>query len=285
MNIRCFATFLLGAAVLLAQKDPDALFASKNWAEASSAYETKLKSDPSDGQSWFRLGESLLELKRYPEAAEAFQKARQNYFRPPQSTLRVATVWVRAGEPEKAMEWLERASKAGFAGARLLENDSELKSLHSHAKWSGIVDAVKKNATPCEYNPQHRHFDYWVGDWNVEVGGAVVGSNLIERVNGGCTLVENWAPLGGGSGKSLTFFDRATGKWHQVYTDHTGRVTYYEGRYRESDRALVFEAKNAPLRMSFFPLPDGRVRQLMEMTNDQGKTWQSGGFDGYYRRK
>lgn len=284
MNIRFFATFLLGAAALLAQKDADALYASKNWSEASSAYEAKLKANPSDGQSWFRLGESLLELKRYAEAADAFQKARQNYFRPPQSTLRAAAVWVRAGEPDKAMEWLERASKGGFAAARLLENDPELKSLHSHAKWSGIVDAVQKNVTPCEYSPQHRQFDYWIGEWNVEVAGNVVGTNRVEKANGGCTLVENWMPGGGGSGKSLNFFDRATGKWHQVYTDQTGRITYYEGRYRESDKAMVFEAKNAPLKMTFFPLPDGSVRQFLESSSDQGKTWQPA-FDGHYKRK
>ncbi|MBX9604423.1 MAG: tetratricopeptide repeat protein [Bryobacteraceae bacterium] len=284
MNTRSLATLLIGAAALLAQKDADALFVSKNWAEASSAYEAKLKDNPADGQSWFRLGESLMELKRYPEAVAAFQKARQNFFRPPLSTTRVAVAWMRAGEPEKAIASLEQASRSGFTAAQLLDNEEALKPLRTHAKWNPMMEAVKRNATPCEYSPLNRQFDYWIGEWNVEVGGSVVGASRIERANGGCTIVENWMPQGGGSGKSLNFFDRSTGKWHQVYADHTGRITYYEGHYRESDKAMVFEAKNAPLKMTFFPLPDGSVRQFLEASSDQGKTWQPA-FDGYYKRK
>lgn len=37
-------------------------------------------------------------------------------------------------------------------------------------------------------------------------------------------------------------------------------------------------------RLNFFPLEGGRVRQLWESSNDEGKTW-SVAFDGLYLRK
>jgi hypothetical protein len=40
----------------------------------------------------------------------------------------------------------------------------------------------------------------------------------------------------------------------------------------------------APFRGLWTLLPDGRVRQFFEQSNDDGKTWVTW-FDGYYTRK
>ena len=37
-------------------------------------------------------------------------------------------------------------------------------------------------------------------------------------------------------------------------------------------------------RITWEPLPDGRVRQLWETTKDKGTTWTTA-FDGYYAKK
>ena len=42
-----------------------------------------------------------------------------------------------------------------------------------------------------------RQFDFWVGDWSVTVGGQPAGDNRIEKILGGCALLENWTGAGG----------------------------------------------------------------------------------------
>ena len=37
-------------------------------------------------------------------------------------------------------------------------------------------------------------------------------------------------------------------------------------------------------RVTWTPLPDGRVRQFWQTSNDGGKTWTAG-FDGFYSKK
>ena len=41
--------------------------------------------------------------------------------------------------------------------------------------------------------PEHRQFDFWVGEWEVrDPSGQVVGTNAISRSYDGCLLVERW---------------------------------------------------------------------------------------------
>jgi hypothetical protein len=37
-------------------------------------------------------------------------------------------------------------------------------------------------------------------------------------------------------------------------------------------------------RTTLTPLPDGRVRQLIETSNDDGRSWETR-FEGFYRRR
>ncbi len=53
--------------------------------------------------------------------------------------------------------------------------------------------------------PEHRQFDFWVGDWTVTPTGkeTVVASSQIEKLYGDCAVRENWMPLKGSAGGSL----------------------------------------------------------------------------------
>ena len=133
--------------------------------------------------------------------------------------------------------------------------------------------------------PEHRQFDFWVGDWRVTTpDGKHAGDNRIEKVLDGCALHESWQGASGGRGFSYNAYDRDRKVWHQTWVDRQGNLLLLEGGLR--DGAMVLEgAQGATLnRITWTPNKDGSVRQHWEASADQGKTWQTA-FDGLYRRK
>ena len=79
--------------------------------------------------------------------------------------------------------------------------------------------ATSTGAAPqnCE-GPEHRQFDFWVGEWNVKDAsdGSVAGINSVTRILGGCVLLESWRGASGMEGTSFNIYDRADGAWHQI---------------------------------------------------------------------
>lgn len=132
----------------------------------------------------------------------------------------------------------------------------------------------------CEDKPEVRQFDFWVGEWKVLVTGTenVAGQNSIQLINQSCALLENWTGTRGGTGKSVNFYNAATGKWHQTWIDNQGGVTFFTGEHR--DNAMRFEGERvgangttSPVRLTFTKLAADTVRQLGEGTSDGGLTW------------
>lgn len=135
---------------------------------------------------------------------------------------------------------------------------------------------------------EHRQFDFWLGDWEVtDTTGTVVGENRIARVSSGCGLLENWRGANGNEGTSLNWYEPQTGEWNQlwvglgVYLRLTGGIE--DGNMvlsgeRQTPQGVVVD------RITWSPLEDGRVRQVWEVSQDHGDTWQVL-FDGTYARR
>ena len=153
----------------------------------------------------------------------------------------------------------------------------------------GFAQTPTNTPLPCT-DESHRAFDFWVGDWIVtNAAGTEVGQNLIERTEGGCLLVENWTSAGGGTGKSMNYWDPREKRWKQVWVSSNGSVGYFNGGI--ADGAMVLQgdmlAANGTallLKGTWSVLDDGRVRQHFEQSTDQGATWSTW-FDGYYAKK
>ena len=142
----------------------------------------------------------------------------------------------------------------------------------------------------CDAKPR-RQFDFWLGDWDVrDPGGKLVGRNRITRVHGGCALEEQWSGNGGVTGSSLNAWDAERNRWHQTWVDNTGGLLQLDGGW--TGERMVLSGQDAPApgasptlqRISWEPLPDGRVRQLWEASKDGGRTWTTA-FDGTYSRR
>ncbi len=141
--------------------------------------------------------------------------------------------------------------------------------------------------------PEHRQFDFWLGEWDV-IGGpnaeTVVGRNTIVRVASGCALREHWVNNGGNDGHSLNVYDRATKRWTQFWIGSDGVVLRLEGGLRD-DGAMAMEGVLPDgkggvqkQRIVWTPKPDGRVEQRWETSDDDGAHWQTA-FLGIYRRR
>ncbi|HKU13622.1 MAG TPA: hypothetical protein VJQ52_04450 [Steroidobacteraceae bacterium] len=76
-----------------------------------------------------------------------------------------------------------------------------------------------------------RQFDFWIGNWDVAVGGKTAGVNRIDRILDGCALLENWTGAGGMSGKSLNFYDPSRQQWHQTWIDDRGGSLALDGTF------------------------------------------------------
>ena len=140
-------------------------------------------------------------------------------------------------------------------------------------------------------SPEHRQFDFWVGQWIVYVTGTDrrVGSNLIESLYNGCAIRENWTAVGGGSGGSLNSWLPGERKWRQTWVDSSNSYVVFEGGMDGEAMVLtgVWPGAAGPgsmplIRMRYTREAGGAVRQLGEQSTDQGRTWAPS-FDLTYR--
>ena len=143
-----------------------------------------------------------------------------------------------------------------------------------------------KTPPPTCVAPEHRQFDFWLGDWEVRnPAGKVVGRNTITSLHKGCVLFENWTGAGGVTGSSFNLYDASRKQWHQTWVDSSGSLLELDGVAGDGGMVLTSAATDNPRnRITWRVLPDARVRQLWETSSDGGATWTTS-FDGYYGKK
>jgi hypothetical protein len=146
---------------------------------------------------------------------------------------------------------------------------------------------------PCLTSTTSQQFDFWVGKWNVfgqgaKGGGRQVGSNEIVPMLEHCALMENWTDSFGNSGKSLNFYDSSAHKWRQIWVADNGGSTVYAGEYKDGAMRFLGQGpgpngNTLGYRMTFTKISADSVRQYIETSSDEGKTWTPS-FDGIYVR-
>jgi hypothetical protein len=128
---------------------------------------------------------------------------------------------------------------------------------------------------------------------DVYVSDEKVGYNRIEKTLDGCAVLEHWFGSSGDEGKSL-FFVNDRGQWKQVWvTEWANRP----GGVKEKtivdiapEDGVRFQGSLHHLdvgewldRTTLKALENGEVRQLIEVSMDNGKTWETS-FDAVYRK-
>jgi hypothetical protein len=134
-------------------------------------------------------------------------------------------------------------------------------------------------------------FDFWVGDWDVYRTGqdTLVAHSKIEKLYNGCAIRENWMPLRGAAGGSLSGYDPATGRWHQTWIGSAPGIARFDGGPIANGLVLTGwwggsgpNGEDGLTRMTYSKIEDGAVRQFGEFSADYGVTWVPS-FDFTYR--
>lgn len=266
----------------------DALWQAQKWEEAAKAYESLTRSQPNNGLVWYRLGSSLMSLQNFGAALAPLGKAAE-ILRGPQAFYALGAAYARTGDKAKSIESLRRAAETGFGQFDRMKADPNLAGLRDDAQFGSVLEAVERNARPCKFSPQARQLDFWVGRWDVQINGQSAGTNVIERLEEGCLIMENWSGRGGSSGKSMNFFNPATNKWRQTYISNNEAIWEMSGEYKDGVmfyEGEMFPPRGAPVmvRVKFFNLSPDRIRHTEDDSNDGGKTWTNV-WDATYVRK
>jgi hypothetical protein len=143
-------------------------------------------------------------------------------------------------------------------------------------------------APPSCVSPEHRQFDFWVGDWDVSDAGESQPSMRIqvEKILDGCALRETYRDVNGMLGESLNFYDAGRKLWHQTWTTNRGQTLMLDGRL-ENGRMVFTATESTPQgpvlwRAAWIPQGD-EVRETAETSTDGGKTWKQR-FDIVFRK-
>ncbi len=136
----------------------------------------------------------------------------------------------------------------------------------------------------------HHELDFWLGDWEVFADGRLDGTDRVERVLAGAAIVENWHDSDGHEGKSWFYFYVPENRWKQVWVTDGGFVKEKtlvgilpEGGIRFRGEIPLRGGRKIIDQTTLTPLADGTVHQVIEQSEDGGKTWKVG-YDAIYRR-
>lgn len=81
-------------------------------------------------------------------------------------------------------------------------------------------------------------FDFWLGEWDCDVGAGEVARNTVTRVLGGRVIHERFesASL---NGESHSVFDEAAQRWYQTWVDDHGAYLPFIGRKTDGSMVLL----------------------------------------------
>jgi len=141
-------------------------------------------------------------------------------------------------------------------------------------------------------NANHR-LDFWLGDWLVYAAGTLDGTSHIVSILGGCAVQEEWSDISGYQGRSWFYVDPSTGRLKQVWL--TSRADQFGGTLEKAELpggvsgsvrfqgTLMEDSGKRTLDRTTLTLQsDETVRQVIEISRDDGRTWAVK-YDAIYR--
>jgi len=150
-----------------------------------------------------------------------------------------------------------------------------------------VASPVKPS--PACATPEHRQFDFWVGDWDVVVQaratpegpwGEAKGRQHVESILGGCAIAETFSADGPGTpwnGRSYSSWQAPLGTWRQTWVDDSGGYLAFTGTLVNGVMTLVGESrkqgdKTVQMRMVFSDITPRSLHWEWQRTDDDWKT-------------
>ncbi len=260
-----------------------------NWQEAMSDYKTHLESAPNDSAAWYYLARCQMNLGEYENSLKTFKKAKDLNFNANFIDFNLAKIYAVQGQDDKMYTTLETAADNGLFILAQLKTDTVFLEFQENQKFQKILEKVRVNAYPCLSDKDKRHFDFWIGEWDVYFNGQKVGENSITLAEGGCAVHENYVTQGNYAGQSINFYSPVDEKWHQHWVGSAGDVYNYmeidrgEGMLQFLSDYVTPNGEVQQSRLTFTKNDDGTVTQLFENSADKGTTWTES-FKGIYKK-
>nr|WP_321237328.1 hypothetical protein [uncultured Psychroserpens sp.] len=245
----------------------------------------QLKINPKDSMANYFLGFSYSNLKEHQKAIKNFKIVKKSGLIGPGILLRLAQSYTAENQIENALSELKALDSLQVGFYKQLDQPV-FDLLRNNKRFKTIRDNMFKRANPCKFDENYRAFDFWVGEWNVYSQNQKIAESSITNSNGDCGILENWMPIGSNGGNSISYYDNVDKKWKQNWVAG-GNVSHYEESKTETDgnMFLIAKGKGPWFRMTwYYNTTDDTVRQVQELSNDQGENWTIA-FDGLYKRK
>ncbi|MDQ6799375.1 MAG: hypothetical protein M3041_00895 [Acidobacteriota bacterium] len=249
---------------------------------------TAFGQQPTDSRGWYDLGETKAAAGDYRGAIDAYSKASDlGYVPRPILGIHMMRAYAHLGEKDKAFAILQRLATNGFGGINMLNGDDDLVALRADPRWKTMIAEMQRIAHPCTSAPEFRQFDYWLGEWDVEIGGQRLAKSSVQLILDDCVIFENYTDSRGYAGKSFSLYDATSKKWEQRYVDTTGALHHWTGGLDNGVMTFRWDyelnGQKSYNRMSYVKEGSDRVRQILELSPD-GKAWAKN-YDGLYIRR
>lgn len=273
----------------------DSLFQLQQWEPAKERYQQYLNDTVTNPITWNRLGYCDYNLGLYHQSIHNYEKALiLNPASPVKYVIeiRLARSYGQLKNEKEIIQWLEKAARSGYKDINEINKLKDFDAVRNKAAFKAVYKKIYNNAYPCSADSRQREFDFWIGEWDVFQNGTnqLVGHSLVQKVSGECALLENWeASSGGGTGKSLNYFDVLNNSWEQDWIGSMGGAQrYLNGVYKDSAMRFTYEAMNNGKKVTgnfiFYNLGPGKVRQYQDASEDGGRT-VTVSYDFIYIRK
>lgn len=265
-------------------------FNQQNWEEASKDYTKYLKKNDGDSADWYNLAICQSKLSEFDNAISSLREAKKRNYSKQFIYFGIAKSNAKKKDVQALIQSINEGASDGMATYSLLLSDEAFSGFQDIPEFKEAISKVELNAYPCLSAENYRHFDFWLGEWDVFVNENKVGVNVISMAKGGCAIHENYTTSRNYAGQSINFYDPIDKKWHQHWVGSSGDIY----NYLETDRSpgmLQFESKFmgpqgtiSLSRLTFTLNDDGTVRQLFESSTDEGENWTPA-FDGLYKKR
>ena len=143
-----------------------------------------------------------------------------------------------------------------------------------------LAGLVTASAWPQCHTPEHRQFDFWVGDWDaydLPDTAKAVARIQVTRIMDGCALREVYVQKDGLNGESFSLWDASRGRWHQSWVTNRGALLLLDGRL--DGKRMVLTAPewkpdgSSTLLRGIWWREGATVRHKAERSADAGRTW------------
>src|SRR5262245_42489350 len=155
-----------------------------------------------------------------------------------------------------------------------------------------VFAAEQSKPAPC-VSPEHRQFDFWIGDWDAfdieSSGKPAVNANArvrVERILDGCVLREDYEGADGHKGQSFSIYDASRKLWHHSWVTNRGELLIIEGKFNNGEMVLSGVQRKGGVKTivrGTWKAVSGGVRETAVTSSDGGKTWKPW-FDILFRR-